>query len=85
MQTNSALARNGCLAFFDQFNTLNFMSTAEIKKMSIQDRLAAMKQIWDSLCHEENEPESPAWHEEVLQKRRKLMDSPDSKYLTIEQ
>lgn len=61
------------------------MSFIEIKTMSIQERLATMEQIWDSLCHEECEPESPAWHEGVLRERKKLMDSPDAKYLTIEE
>lgn len=61
------------------------MSITEIKQMSVQDRLTAMEQIWDSLCHEESEPDSPAWHEEVLSERKKLMDSPDANYLTIEQ
>lgn len=44
-----------------------------------------MEHIWDSLCHEDTEPESPSWHGEVLAERKKLMDSPDAKYLTIEQ
>ena len=61
------------------------MSISEIEKMSIPERLTAMEQLWDSLCHEEEEPESPVWHEEVLTGRKKLMDSPDAKYLTIEQ
>ena len=61
------------------------MSISEIKKMTIQERLTTMEQIWDSLCHEEIEPESPSWHEGVLQARKKLMDSPDASYLTIEQ
>ncbi|WP_345785688.1 addiction module protein [Pelagicoccus sp. SDUM812003] len=61
------------------------MSISEIKKMSVQERLTAMEQIWDSLCHEDSEPESPSWHGEVLAERKKLMDSPEAKYLTIEQ
>jgi hypothetical protein len=61
------------------------MSIAEIKQMSVQDRLMAMEQIWDSLCNEESAPDSPPWHGEVLRERKKLMDSPDAKYLTIEQ
>ncbi len=44
-----------------------------------------MEQIWDSLCHEDTEPESPSWQGDVLAERKKMMDSPDAKYLTIEQ
>ncbi len=61
------------------------MSITEIKKMSIQERLTTMEQLWDSLCHEEVEPDSPRWHENVLSNREKIMDSADAKYLTIEQ
>lgn len=53
--------------------------------MSVQERLTTMEHIWDSLCHEDAEPESPSWHGEVLAERKKLMDSPEAKYLTIEQ
>ena len=61
------------------------MSIPEIKKMSIQERLKTMEHIWDSLCHEEIQPESPAWHETILTERKKMIDSPDAKFLTIEQ
>jgi len=61
------------------------MSISEIKKMTIQERLTTMELIWDSPCHEETNPESPSWHETILTERKKKMDSPDAKYLTIEQ
>ena len=61
------------------------MSIAEIEKMTVQERLMAMEQLWDSLCHEENEPKSPDWHSEVLSERRKLLDSPEAKFLSVEQ
>ena len=64
---------------------MDSMRIAEIQKMSVQERLSTMEEIWDSLCHEEAEPESPTWHEEILAERKILMDSPDAKYLTIEQ
>ena len=61
------------------------MSIQEIEKMTVQERLTAMEQIWDSLCHEEVEPNSPDWHKTILAERKKIMDSPDAKFLTIEQ
>jgi len=61
------------------------MSIPEIKKMTVQERLTTMEHIWDSLCHEEIEPSSPSWHETILTERKKMMDSPDAKFLTIEQ
>ncbi len=53
--------------------------------MTIQERLTTMEHIWDSLCHKDIEPESPDWHETILAERKKIMDSPDTKFLTIEQ
>lgn len=53
--------------------------------MTIHERLTVMEQIWDSLCHEDVEPESPSWHEDILNERKKRMDSSDAKYLTVEE
>jgi len=41
------------------------MGIAEIKKMSTAERITAMEQLWDALCHEEKEMESPQWHKGV--------------------
>ncbi len=36
------------------------MITEEIKKLSKEERMILMEEIWDTLCHEE-EIESPSW------------------------
>ena len=46
------------------------MDIADIKKMSIPERLKAMEAIWDSFSHENMEMESPDWHEEILRERK---------------
>ncbi|HUG09995.1 MAG TPA: addiction module protein [Opitutaceae bacterium] len=61
------------------------MSIAEIKKMSTSERLAAMEQLWDAICSEDRQPSSPAWHESVLEGRRKRLASPDARFLTLDQ
>jgi hypothetical protein len=61
------------------------MSIAEIKRMSKSERLAAMEQLWDSLCHDEQEPDSPEWHRRVLEGRRQKLASPDARFLTLDQ
>jgi hypothetical protein len=35
------------------------MITEEIKEMSMSDRIILMEEIWNTLCHDENEMESP--------------------------
>lgn len=61
------------------------MSIAEIEKMSVHERLTRMEQLWDSLCREERAPVSPAWHGEILSERKKLMDAPQAKFMTVEE
>ncbi|MFP4541666.1 MAG: addiction module protein [Opitutales bacterium] len=61
-----------------------YMSISDIRQMSNSERLMAMEQLWDAICHEDQEPESPAWHETILKTRREKMDSPDARYYTIE-
>jgi hypothetical protein len=61
------------------------MSTAEIQKMTTRERVAAMEQLWDALCHDEAEPASPAWHEAVLTKRKEKMNSTEARFFTLDQ
>ena len=61
------------------------MSTAEIQKMSTSERLAAMEQLWDSLCRDEPQLKSPAWHETVLAQRKEVMNSAEARFLTLDQ
>lgn len=42
------------------------MTTSEIKKMTVAERLKMMEDIWDTLCHEDEAIESPPWHEGIL-------------------
>lgn len=61
------------------------MSIAEIEKMTTAERLKAMESLWDALCHDDKEPESPDWHGAVLDERRKKIESGEAKFLTIEE
>jgi hypothetical protein len=59
------------------------MSIAEIKAMSRTEQLQTMELLWDVICHEEDEPESPAWHQPVLTERKTAVDSGQATFLTI--
>ncbi len=61
------------------------MSIAEIMELPRNERLAVMEQLWDSLCRDAQEMESPAWHEKLLAARKARMDSPEARYLTLEE
>ncbi len=59
------------------------MNTSEIKKMSTIERLQTMGAIWDILLYDEIEIESPEWHQDVLEERRRKMDSGKAKFFSV--
>lgn len=61
------------------------MSITEIMQLPRSERLSVMEQLWDSLCRDAQELESPAWHQQVLAARKAKMDSPEARFLTLEE
>lgn len=62
----------------------NGMDTSEISKMSRIERLAAMETLWDSLLREEVEVDSPDWHHEILQERKRKIESGKAEFISLE-
>lgn len=44
------------------------MNAVAISKMTLEEKLATMEEIWDDLCRHQN-VQSPGWHGDVLQYR----------------
>jgi len=61
------------------------MSVAEIQKMSNPERLRTMEALWDALCHDSEEPQSPDWHRAVLAERKARLESGEAKFMSIEE
>jgi len=61
------------------------MTTSEIKKMTVAERLKMMEDIWDTLCHEDEEIESPAWHEGILKERRDRIAKGEAEFISIDE
>ena len=61
------------------------MNTVEIKKMSTIERLQAMEALWDSLLHDESEMESPEWHGNVLEERKRKIKNGETEFISIEE
>lgn len=40
-----------------------------LEKMTTEDKLAVMEQLWDNLCRNPEDVPSPAWHGEILSAR----------------
>ena len=60
------------------------MLLSEIKKMSTLERLQSMEALWDALCHEEQEIESPLWHKDILGERKSKMASGAAEFISLE-
>jgi len=59
------------------------MNTSDIKKMSRTERLAAIEALWDSLLDEESEIESPQWHRDVLEKRKRKIEDGQAEFISL--
>ena len=42
------------------------MSTPGIDRMTWEEKLCALEELWDAIAHEGDRYESPAWHEQEL-------------------
>ena len=60
------------------------MNTIEIKKMSMVERLQAMEALWDSLLYEESEIESPEWHRDILEERKRKIENGKAEFISLE-
>ena len=61
------------------------MNTIEIKKMSMIERLQAMEALWDSLMDEESEIESPQWHRDILEERKRKIENGNAEFISLEE
>ncbi len=61
------------------------IAAADIERMSLSERMEAMEILWRSISKEPGRVVSPAWHGEVLQRRRAKIESGNAKFLTVAQ
>jgi len=60
------------------------MMLAEAKTMTQGERLQAMEELWDVICHDGDILAPPKWHKNILTERREKMQSGKAKFITIE-
>ena len=61
------------------------MNIQEIKKMSRIERLQVMEALWDSLIDEDSEVESPEWHQDILEERKRKIEAGKAEYISLEE
>lgn len=50
------------------------MTTLQIEKLTVTEKLQIMESLWDSLCAKAENIAIPAWHDEVLQERQNALN-----------
>ena len=53
--------------------------------MTMEERVEAMEQLWDSISREDVSLASPAWHEPILGERARLADSDEATWLGLDE
>lgn len=53
--------------------------------MSMIERLQAMEALWDSLLDEESEIESPEWHHNILEDRKRKIENGKAEFISLEE
>ena len=61
------------------------LEASQIENMSVAERLQAIEQLWDAVCHETRDLTSPIWHREVLADRKLRAERGESQFLTLAQ
>ncbi len=60
------------------------MTKDAIRKMTRQEQLQTMEELWDALTHGDTELESPTWHAEILASRRSKIEEGSAVFVTLE-
>ena len=59
------------------------MNIGDLKKLSTTERLQAMELLWDSLLYDNEEIESPKWHEKILSERKANITNGKAKFISL--
>lgn len=60
------------------------MNAIEVKKMSKIECLQAVDALWDSLIDEKPEIESPGWHQDTLEERKRKIENGQAEFISLE-
>ncbi|MDD5306771.1 MAG: addiction module protein [Deltaproteobacteria bacterium] len=61
------------------------MGMVDAKNMTPSQRVLAMEALWEAMCHEGIELESPDWHEDILNERRARIAAGETGFVTLKQ
>jgi len=58
--------------------------TLPLKEMTLHEKLAMMESLWEDLAGSPESIESPAWHKEILDERRKRIADGEAQFIDWE-
>ena len=61
------------------------MTTYDIEKMSVSERIQAMETLWESLRGSHEEIESPRWHFDILDRRKQKMANNETEFISLDE
>ena len=67
-------------AVLSPVHIIDMAITLPIKRMSREDKLRAMEELWVDLSRDEAEIDSPGWHAEVLRETEQLVQHGKAKF-----
>ena len=60
------------------------MENIVIKKMNMIERLQTMEALWNSILYEGPEIETPEWHKEIIEERKREMKNSEVEFISID-
>jgi hypothetical protein len=59
------------------------MNIDELKKMNTAERLQAMEALWDLMLYENEKIDTPKWHEDILEERKRIISNGNAKFISL--
>jgi len=56
-----------------------------LEKMTAREKLQLIEDVWDNLCHSDEEVPVPAWHCDELRKREEMIQAGTAKFLDLDE
>jgi len=60
------------------------ISTADINKLSVKEKMILLEKLWSSLKQDDVNLTTPSWHKDVLDERRRKLENSEAKFLTLD-
>jgi putative addiction module component (TIGR02574 family) len=55
-----------------------------LSELSLSEKLDLMEALWDSLTDEESKVQSPEWHRDILEERKRKIEEGEAEFISLE-